>query len=56
MGALTAHRRRRRGRAIRFRVAVGGGGIIQARICAFQIPYQVAVFGNLFGAFTDLSR
>ena len=31
----------------------GGGGIVQARICAFQILYKNFV-RNLFGVFKDL--
>ena len=34
---------------------VGGGGVIQARISAFQILYEIFV-RNLFGVFKDLCR
>ena len=33
----------------------GGGGVIQARISAFQILYEIFV-RNLFGVFKDLCR
>ena len=34
---------------------LGGGGVIQARISAFQILYDIFV-RNLFGVFKDLCR